>query len=92
MKHSWFRFVLLLAVVCTSVSCAVFKPEPGNKRTRTAGRPPQTGTNIPRSQSANAASTKRQAKPKAPKPAKPKRERPAKREVEDDFVTRGGFR
>jgi hypothetical protein len=92
MKHQWFRFALLLAFVCTSIGCGAVKTEPTNKRTRTAGRPPQTGTNIPRSQQGTTASAKRQAKSKAPKAAKPKRERPAKREVDEDFVTRGGFR
>jgi hypothetical protein len=92
MKYQWLRFALLLAFVCTSVGCGGLKPEPSSKRAQAAGRAPQTGTNIPRSLPGRDASARRQAKAKAPKAAKPQRERPAKREVDEDFVTRGGFR
>ena len=87
MKHPWFRYALLLAFVWTSVGCGAFKPEASNKRARTAGRAPQTGTNIPRF--FPRVTTTR---PEKAKTAKPERKRPAKRDVDEDFVTRGGFR
>jgi hypothetical protein len=97
MMQQSLRFALLLAFASAMVSCALVQPEAGKKGTRQAGRPPQTGTNIPRlAARTSKKSEKRDKKQKAAKATptpKPKRERPkAAEKVDEDFVTRGGFR
>ena len=96
MIQHWLRVTVLLAFVSATAGCGLFEPPPVTKRTVRAGRPPQTGTNIPRQTSDSAQQAKRDKKAKPAKPTptpKPKRERakPAEK-VDEDFVTRGGFR
>jgi hypothetical protein len=89
------RVLVLAAFVSAAVGCA-FQPPEEKKETREVRRPAQTGTYIPRImpvRSERSERTKNRRKPKAEATPKPKRERakPAGK-VDEDFVTRGGFR
>ena len=90
------RVALLMVFVFATAGCGLFEPVPGDENKRQGGRPPQTGTNIPRKMSDSVKPAKSEKKTKAPKAKpspKPKRERPKPAgKVDDDFVTRGGFR
>jgi outer membrane biosynthesis protein TonB len=98
------RVALLLAAVFVFVGCESLKPDPTSKRKGANTRSTQTGTNIPRafrSDSRTARTRADKPKPKKekkaaqPKPTptpKPKREKPARGPVDEDVVTRGGFR
>jgi hypothetical protein len=96
MIQHWLRAVLLVAFLSASVGCALVQPPADKKETRQVRRPAQTGTYIPRDVPERSEQAKRQKKAKQPKPEptpKRKRERakPAGK-VDEDFVTRGGFR
>ena len=71
-------------------------PSQKKNGTREVRRPAQTGTYIPRIERAAAKAAEREKSAKAPKATptpKPKREKPkAPGKVDEDFVTRGGFR
>ena len=87
----------LVALVFAAAGCGVVQPPQQDKKgTREVRRPAQTGTYISRTERASEKAAERENKGKAPKATptpKPKRERPKPAgKVEDDFVTRGGFR
>ena len=93
------RVAVLLAFVSVTVGCALLQPPPADKKgAREVRRPAQTGTYISRTEreSAKAEKAEKKAKTTAAKATptpKPKRERPKPPgKVDDDFVTRGGFR
>jgi hypothetical protein len=91
------RAVVLLAFVSAMVGCGVIQPPRQEKKgTDQVRRPAQTGTYISRTERASAKAAERKKKAKAPKATptpKPKREKPKDPgKVDEDFVTRGGFR
>jgi hypothetical protein len=91
------RTVVLVAFVSATAGCGVVQPPSQEKKgTREVRRPAQTGTYISRTERVPAKAGDRQKKVKAPKATptpKPKREKPKKPgKVDEDFVTRGGFR
>jgi hypothetical protein len=104
MKNQLSRVALLVAILFTVAGCQAVRPDPQSQRKgRPTQRQLQTGTNIPRAvptrtesrQTRNRAESEaRRARPKAsptPKPT-PKPRRPARGPVDEDVITRGGFR
>ena len=95
MIQQWLRFALLLVFVSGSVGCELLeKPLTSGNQLQSSGRPPQTGTNIPRDLTNTSGAAEKPAKTAKSKPAKPKPEQKKKapEEADEDFVTRGGFR
>ena len=97
MIQQWLRFTLLLVFVSGSVGCELLeKPLTSGNQLQSSGRPPQTGTNIPRGttdQPATAEKPAKKSKPKpTPKPTPKQEKKKAQEEADEDFVTRGGFR
>ena len=92
---NWLRVAVLLAFVSFTIGCGSPQPRAADKpAAREVRRPPQTGSYIPRITPLKTQATDRKSRSPKPKPnSTPKRER-AKPEgkVDEDFVTRGGFR
>ena len=96
MIQQWLRFTLLLVFVSGSVGCELLeKPLTSGNQLQSSGRPPQTGTNIPRGitdKPQTSEKTTKKTKPKSTPTPTPKEKKKAQEEADEDFVTRGGFR